>query len=106
MRFATYISSGRQSYGLVVDGGIIDLGRAIGDRYPTLRAAIASGQLNEIARSHALERPTLSLSDIAFLPPIPEPGKLICFGGAFPSHLAEMKKEPPKFPGFHVRSSS
>jgi 2-keto-4-pentenoate hydratase/2-oxohepta-3-ene-1,7-dioic acid hydratase in catechol pathway len=106
MKFATYFLSGRESYGLVDADGIVDLGTEVGNRYPTLRSAVAGGELVAIARKYAAASKRVPLPGVRLLPPIPEPGKLICFGGAFPSHLAEMKKGPPKYPGFHIRSSS
>ena len=45
MKLISFTASGHSSYGAVVGGGIVDLGRRLGDRYPTLRAAIASGAL-------------------------------------------------------------
>jgi 2-keto-4-pentenoate hydratase/2-oxohepta-3-ene-1,7-dioic acid hydratase in catechol pathway len=104
MKFASFLSAGRESYGVIVDDRIVDLGPAAAT-YPTLRSAIAGGALLDIARRH-LKAEAIPLADIVLLPPIPEPGKLICFGGAFPSHLAEMKKGAPEYPGFHIRSSS
>src|SRR3984957_16848851 len=105
MRFASYLSAGRESYGLVVRDGIVDLASRM-NGFQTLRSAIANGEILSTARSLATATPDISMSNVSLQPPIPEPGKLICFGGAFPSHLAEMKKGPPEFPGFHIRSSS
>jgi hypothetical protein len=41
MKLVSFAASGRDSYGAVVGDGVFDLGRRLGDRYPTLRAAIA-----------------------------------------------------------------
>ena len=106
MRFASYKIDGRESFGLVVDGGMIDLTRRVGEHYPTVLAAIASGAVPAIAAKYSRESPDVAPSDVMFLPPIPLPGKLVCFGGAFASHLAELKKDIPQYPGFHIRSSS
>src|ERR1700686_4138854 len=45
MKLVSFAASGRNSYGAVVGDGVVDLGRRLGDRYPTLRAAIAGGAL-------------------------------------------------------------
>jgi hypothetical protein len=37
MKLISFTASGHSSYGAVVGGGIVDLGRRLGDRYPTLR---------------------------------------------------------------------
>jgi len=45
MKLVSFAASGRNSYGAVVGDGVFDLGRRLGDRYPTLRAAIAGDAL-------------------------------------------------------------
>jgi 2-keto-4-pentenoate hydratase/2-oxohepta-3-ene-1,7-dioic acid hydratase in catechol pathway len=106
MRFASFSINGSDSYGLVVNGGLFDLRKRVAERYPTLLAAIASGEALNIGKRFLHESPDVDSSQVVFLPPIPLPGKLVCFGGAFASHLAELKKDIPKYPGFHIRSSS
>jgi hypothetical protein len=41
MKLISFAASGRTSYGAVLGDGVVDFGRRLGDRYPTLRAAIA-----------------------------------------------------------------
>jgi hypothetical protein len=43
MKLISFMASGHSSYGAVAGDRIVDLGRGLGDRYPTLRAAIAGG---------------------------------------------------------------
>ena len=50
MKLISYTASGRNSYGAVVGDGVVDLGRRLGDRCPTLRAAIAAGALASAAK--------------------------------------------------------
>jgi hypothetical protein len=42
MKLVSFLSAGRPSFGVVKDGGVVDLGRRLGDRRPTLKALIAS----------------------------------------------------------------
>jgi hypothetical protein len=49
MRQISFTASGRSSYGVVVGDSVFDLGRRLGDRYPTLRAAIAGNALHQAA---------------------------------------------------------
>jgi 2-keto-4-pentenoate hydratase/2-oxohepta-3-ene-1,7-dioic acid hydratase in catechol pathway len=106
VRFASFSSRDRASFGLVKPDGLFDLEARVGQRFPTLAALLASGELTEVTSQYANEPADLDPAQVSFLPPIPQPGKLICFGGAFPSHLAEMKKDLPKYPAFHIRASS
>lgn len=43
MKLMSFAASGRRSYGAVVGDGVVDLSRRLGDRLPSLRAAIAGG---------------------------------------------------------------
>ena len=65
MKLVSFVASGRNSYGAVVGDGVFDLGRRLGDRYPTLRAAIAgdavSGATAVEVRSGA---PDIALSQV------------------------------------------
>src|SRR5439155_27152029 len=62
MRFISFAASGRSSYGAVVGDGVVDFGRRFGDRYPTLRAAIAGGGLEETAVEVSGAAPDIALS--------------------------------------------
>jgi len=80
MRFASFEISGRESYGLVRDESVIDIGAEFGAHYGNLKAAIADQAL-EIIGTWAMEQPTgLALSSIQFLPVIPDAGCIACFG--------------------------
>ena len=61
MKLASFSASGRNSYGAVVEGGIVDLGRRLGERYPTLRAAIAGGALGGFAGEVKTAKPDFTL---------------------------------------------
>lgn len=45
MKLVSFLSAGRPSFGVVKDGGVVDLGRHLGDRWPTLKALIAADAL-------------------------------------------------------------
>ncbi len=49
MKLVSFTAAGRNSYGVMVGDGIVDLGRRLGDRYPTLRTAIAGDALGRAA---------------------------------------------------------
>ena len=60
---------GANSYGAVVGDGVFDLGRRLGDRYPTLRAAIAGDALGAAAVEVRSGAPDIALSQVTLLPP-------------------------------------
>src|SRR3978361_503007 len=84
------------TWGLAVDGGVIDLGKGTS----TLRQALASPA--QIA-AEASRSADFKLEDIIFLPTIPDPQKIICIGVNYKTHLAETGREQPKFPMIFAR---
>src|SRR5262245_58655402 len=80
MQLVSFAAAGRNSYGVVVGDGIVDLGRRLGDRWPTLRTAIAGDALGHVAAEAQRAAPDIVLSQVTLLPPIPDPEKIICAG--------------------------
>jgi 2-keto-4-pentenoate hydratase/2-oxohepta-3-ene-1,7-dioic acid hydratase in catechol pathway len=105
-RFATYSIGGKTGYGSVVDGGIVDLSTRFGNEYPTLREAIAAGALTKLAGDAARRSPDHALEEVAFLPPVPSPEKIICIGVNYPDRNAEYKdgEAAPKYPSIFMRT--
>jgi 2-keto-4-pentenoate hydratase/2-oxohepta-3-ene-1,7-dioic acid hydratase in catechol pathway len=100
MKLASFGVDGHASYGVVVGDGIIDLGRRFGPQYPTLRSAIAA---NLILPEFAAGKPDLRLAEVTLLPPIPEPGKIVCIGLNYRAHAAEGGFKVPEFPSLFGR---
>ena len=98
MKLVSFTASGRNSYGAVVGDGVVDLGRRLGDRYPTLRAAIAGGALVGAAVEVKSAPPDIALLQVTLLPPITDPDKIICAGRNYRAHAAEAGGPPPENP--------
>jgi 2-keto-4-pentenoate hydratase/2-oxohepta-3-ene-1,7-dioic acid hydratase in catechol pathway len=96
-------ASGRNSYGAVVGDGVFDLGHRLGDRYPTLRAAIAGDALGAAAVEVKSGAPDIALSQVTLLPPITDPDKIICAGRNYRAHAAEAGGAPPENPSVFLR---
>ena len=103
MKLVSYQAAGRQSFGVLVGDGIVDLGRRLGERAPSLRAAIAAGVLAEAGAAAARAAPDVALSQATLLPPIPEPDKIICAGRNYRAHAAEAGGPPPENPQVFLR---
>lgn len=106
MKLASFRHSGRESYGVVVGERVLDLGRRLGDRRATLRAALADGALQEIAALAKAETPDLALADVEFLPVIPDAGKIICVGRNYLDHVNEGNNSPTEKPMLFARFPS
>ena len=48
VKLISFSKGGKDSYGVVVDGGIVDVGKKLGSKYPTLKDVIAAGALKEV----------------------------------------------------------
>jgi 2-keto-4-pentenoate hydratase/2-oxohepta-3-ene-1,7-dioic acid hydratase in catechol pathway len=105
-RLATYSTGGGTSYGVVVDGGIVDLSARHGKTWPTLREVIADQALTRIADDAAGRAPDIALDAITWQPPIPAPEKIICIGVNYPDRNAEYKdgQDAPKYPSMFMRT--
>src|SRR5580704_12948748 len=105
-RIATFSVDGATRYGAVTDGGVVDLSARFGKDYPTLREVIAAGALTKLAEDAARHAPDHALDTITFLPPIPQPEKIICIGVNYPDRNAEYKdgSDAPKYPSMFMRT--
>jgi 2-keto-4-pentenoate hydratase/2-oxohepta-3-ene-1,7-dioic acid hydratase in catechol pathway len=105
-RLATFAINGATRYGLVADGGIVDLSARYAKVFPTLREVISAGALRRLAEDSAKLAPDIALNTITWLPPIPAPEKIICVGVNYPDRNEEYKdgQAAPKFPSMFMRT--
>jgi 2-keto-4-pentenoate hydratase/2-oxohepta-3-ene-1,7-dioic acid hydratase in catechol pathway len=104
-RFAAFSHGGRQSYGLVREDGVVDLGSRHQKLWPSLREVIEAGALAKLAEEGNRLNVDISLSEVTFEIPIPAPEKIICVGVNFPDRNAEYKdgQEAPANPSLFIR---
>ena len=103
MRFVSFAADGRESFGAVVDDGVVDLGRRT--RFASLFDVLRQGALGEVARD-ADRTLDLALHEVAWLPPVLTPTQLLCVGVNFANRNAEYKddSEQPKYPSLFYRT--
>ena len=102
MRLASFIADGEPSFGIVDGDGIVNAG-GLAENVSTLREAIAFGALGDIGRAAAGRSPDHRLGDVEFLPPIPDPDKIICIGLNYRSHVLEGGRDVPEHPMIFTR---
>lgn len=103
MKLASYIADGKDSFGVVHADGVITMNHRFGGRADSLRDALAADmlpQIHEAARNASVDH---KLSDIRFLPVIPNPDKIACAGINYRSHASETGREIPKQPSMFLR---
>jgi 2-keto-4-pentenoate hydratase/2-oxohepta-3-ene-1,7-dioic acid hydratase in catechol pathway len=101
MRLLSFAADGKEWFGAARDDGIVTFNDKIGQ--PDLRAALAAGAMEAMRRVAKDASPDRRLDDITFLPVIPKPGKILCAGLNYRSHVAEMGRELPKQPSMFAR---
>jgi 2-keto-4-pentenoate hydratase/2-oxohepta-3-ene-1,7-dioic acid hydratase in catechol pathway len=104
VKLASYKTSKGAGYGVVIGDGIVDLTRRIGKKYPDLRALLAGGALAQAEKiSKSAKKADLELSKVAFLPVIPNPGKIVCVGLNYEEHRAETGRDKTENPALFIR---
>jgi 2-keto-4-pentenoate hydratase/2-oxohepta-3-ene-1,7-dioic acid hydratase in catechol pathway len=103
MKLASYMTDGKAAFGVVSGDGVITLNDRLRARHASLRDALAGGALEEIRGTAQSARPDRKLSEVRFLPAIPNPEKILCVGINYKSHAAEHGQEAPKLPNIFTR---
>lgn len=108
MKFVTYRKDNGTRLGVVDGQSIIDI-NALQPQVPSnLRdALLANSDLLAAARKAvetAQPAHRLPLSDAAYAPLLPSPGKIICLGLNYYAHAEESGREKPAYPWFFLRS--
>lgn len=94
MKLVSFLHNARASWGIWQDDGIVDLG-AFRPDYPTLKSALSS--LNEATRD-CDGATILAHASVTLLTPVPDPGRILCVGLNYKTHIAETGREPPQHP--------
>jgi 2-keto-4-pentenoate hydratase/2-oxohepta-3-ene-1,7-dioic acid hydratase in catechol pathway len=104
MRLASFQVNGRASYGAVTGSGVVDLGRKLASKYPTLLDLIRAQGLAD-ARAAAGGTADHALKDVTLEPPVPGAEKIICVGINYADRNAEYKdnRQASKYPNLFVR---
>lgn len=102
MNLISFEREGRDSFGIVTDGGVIDAGARLKGEFSGLREIIAAGAVNLLRGMEGLPR-DFSEDDIRFRPVIPDASKIICVGLNYLSHIKEMDRALPEYPVVFTR---
>jgi 2-keto-4-pentenoate hydratase/2-oxohepta-3-ene-1,7-dioic acid hydratase in catechol pathway len=103
MRLATFKTAAQgATYGAVSGKGIVDLRRYVGNQYPDLKALIAGDGFSKI-QQYLSEAPDYQLSDVTWLPVIPNPDKIVCVGLNYEEHRVETGRDKTENPALFLR---
>lgn len=100
MKLISFRHGAIDSYGLVDDQQVLDLGAVAGAEAPDLKTALAKGLLPTLATRPA---PVLPLSSVTLLPTLPNPGKIFCVGHNYEKHRQETGRAKVGHPSIFTR---
>jgi len=104
MKLASYRTSKGAGYGVVTDGGIVDLTRRIGKKYPDLRALLEGNALAAAQKAaKAAKKADFKTGKVTFVPVIPNPGKIVCVGLNYEEHRVETGRDKTENPALFIR---
>jgi 2-keto-4-pentenoate hydratase/2-oxohepta-3-ene-1,7-dioic acid hydratase in catechol pathway len=103
MKLVSFVAENGSGYGVVKDGGVIDLRRRFGDRLPRLRDLLSAGALPEAERVAREAAPDFPLEGLQLAPVIPDPDKIICVGMNYRDHVAEVGRTVTEKPALFAR---
>jgi len=107
MRLLSFSTDAGESWGAVVGGEVVDLGRRL-PQYSALADFLGSEDFKRRDELAAAAGPSLQLAEIDFLPVIPRPEKIICAVRNYLDHHHEavatgLKREITEFPPIFLR---
>lgn len=107
MRLVTFQQNGTERLGVVAGDSVVDLSQAAPDLPRDLVALIRAGKnAFSAAERAAMAAPAAArvpLDKVKFLPPVPQPGKIICLGLNYVDHATEGGHAKPSYPSFFMR---
>lgn len=103
MKFLTFSHADKESWGVITDKGIIDLGNLLGG---SLLQVLQDDKLDAMKKLASALEVDYDPKDVEFLPPISNPGKIACVGVNYANRNAEYKdgSEAPKYPSLFIRT--
>jgi 2-keto-4-pentenoate hydratase/2-oxohepta-3-ene-1,7-dioic acid hydratase in catechol pathway len=101
MKLVSYLAKGQVHFGVVQDGAAISLNGKVGAA--SLKQLLDQDAL-AIARRYASQAPpSHSISEVKFLPVIPNPDKVLCIGLNYEGHRVETNSPKSDHPQVFVR---
>jgi 2-keto-4-pentenoate hydratase/2-oxohepta-3-ene-1,7-dioic acid hydratase in catechol pathway len=105
MRLASYKTRGRESFGVVVGDGVVDLKTRLGPHFASTLDLLRNDGLNVARQAVRGVRADYPLSEVEFLAPIAAPEKILCIGINYANRNTDYgDQEPPKYPSMFYRA--
>ena len=103
MKLVSFKSAGHATYGIQVDDHYLQPAAEFFDQYPDLVSVLAAGTQRQLEMSATRSRLSVDPAHTEALPVLPNPGKFVCVGLNYKSHVAETKRDDSKYPALFIR---
>ncbi|MBH1962696.1 MAG: fumarylacetoacetate hydrolase family protein [Comamonadaceae bacterium] len=103
MRLTSFELDGRSIYGLDAENDIVLPPNQFLAQYPDLVSVLRADALSELEQQAGQSGTRVAKSNVRLLPVIPSPGKLICVGLNYKTHVAETKRGDSEHPSLFLR---
>ncbi|MDB5504052.1 MAG: 5-carboxymethyl-2-hydroxymuconate isomerase [Tardiphaga sp.] len=102
MKLASFKIGNNRSWGVIEGEDALDVGAVLKHRYPDLKSVIAADALSAVGKA-AREAKRYPTADIAWLPVIPNPDKILCIGLNYETHRKETGRSEVENPTVFAR---
>lgn len=102
MKLASFLFEGSPRYGAVTENGIVELTSKLSS-WPTLKSLLAADGLAAAAAVIENTPASIAISQVEWLPVIPDPDKIICIGLNYREHVAETGRDVAEKPTLFAR---
>ncbi len=105
MRVLTFEKNGRARLGVAAADGVVDVS-ARAPELGGLRQVLCEGSLGRVFEAADGAAADYSLEEITYLPPVPDPEKILCIGVNYVNRNAEYRddSELPEYPSIFLRT--
>ena len=103
MQFISYLVGGEPGFGVSDPRGVFALAPRLGPQYRDLRDLVARDGFALAGRAIAGATADYALDDLALLPPIPNPAKILCIGLNYEEHRRETARPASAYPTVFTR---
>lgn len=103
MKFVSFTHAGLPTYGVVQGDRYVQPPADFLRRFPDLLAVLQAGAESELQQATVARGTSVDPAAVKTLPVLSNPGKLICVGLNYKSHVAETKRPDSEYPSLFLR---
>jgi 2-keto-4-pentenoate hydratase/2-oxohepta-3-ene-1,7-dioic acid hydratase in catechol pathway len=103
LKLVSFSHAGQATYGVVQGTRTVRPPADFLSRFPDLKSVLQAGAEGELERAAASQGTPLDPSTVQALPVLPNPGKVICVGLNYKTHVAETKRADSEYPSLFLR---